>query len=424
MKSLPLINYSTTFLFLYNCFTVFSYASCELFIISNKATNQTNDSWFNLDLLREFLMDENVTASSADVFEGFKRMIKVSPPASQPKSSSWIPQNIKEVISRINSNSKKEELKYKPMLKRKFEDLKHYLEYHLYPAENAQNKTKSEERNWNMFSVGSAGKNSTNEKNGKKQIIQSSESLGKEQALFEQKFEGTAQSSSYLKENANQNTQANPSTVLPVDQCEKNVINMFKDCIEQCKSNLKQAQYRSGGISPLIISELNTCIHSCRHSANSSNCKLSADSINLINEEIPVPKPTIRRNQKNQEKSRGFLNKYIIDPIVNFITTCLFCLLGIIVILYYFKEYRFYPRMADYITYKIESYYTEDEKRRAIFEGDGFPQQPKINWKRTIVYFVRLNYLPRILADNFTWLIPMRDHYQQTTDPSNYVRVH
>ncbi|EAK88836.1 hypothetical protein [Cryptosporidium parvum Iowa II] len=422
MKSLPLINYSTIFIFLYSCFTVFNYATCELFIVNSKATNQTNDSWFNLDLLREFLMDENVTSSSTDVFEGFKKMIKVSPPTPKTKSSSWIPQNIKDVISRINSNSKKEEVKHKPILKRKFEDLKHYLEYHLYP-ENPQNNTKPEERGRNMFSFGFTGKN-LNEQNNKKSTIQSSESSSKEQALIEQKLEGTTQNTNNMKETSNQNTPSSPSPELPADQCEKNVINMFKDCIERCKSNLKQAQYKSGGISPLIVSELNTCIHTCRHSANSSNCKLSANSINLINQEIPVPKPTIRRNQKNQEKSRGLLSKYIIDPIVSFITTCLFCLLGIIVVLYYFKEYRFYPRMADYITYKIESYYTEDEKRRAIFEGDGFPQQPKVNWKRTIVYFVRLNYLPRVLANNFTWLIPMRDHYQQVTDPSNYVRVH
>ncbi|OII72513.1 uncharacterized protein cubi_00508 [Cryptosporidium ubiquitum] len=424
MNNLPFSNYVTALLLLYSCFIAFNYASCELFIIGNKATNQTNDSWFNLDLLREFLMDENVTSSSADVFEGFKRMIKVSPPAPQTKSSSWIPQNVKDVISRINSNSKKEEVKSKPILKRKFEDLKHYLEYHLYPTRNAQNKTNSEEKGWNLPSLGFVGKNSTNEQNNRKIIVQGSESLVKEQVLTDKKTEENIQSSSNLKESVNQNTQANPLPVITVEQCEKNVINMFKECIERCKSNLKQAQYRSGGISPLIISELNACINTCRHSANSSNCRLSTSSINLINEEIPIPKPTIRRNQKNQERSRGLLNKYIIDPIVNFITTFLFCILGIIVVLYYFKEYRLYPKMADYITYKIESYYTEDEKRRAIFEGDGFPQQPKLNWKRTIVYFVRLNFLPRILANNFTWLIPMRDHYQQTTDTCNYVRVH
>lgn len=423
MKNLPPINYFKTFLLLYSCFIAFNHASCELFIINSKATNQTNNSWFNLELLREFLMDENTTSSSIDTFEGFKRMIKVSPPAPQTKSNSWIPQNIKDVISRINLSSKKEEVKSRPILKRKFEDLKQYLEHHFYWTENTQNKTNSVDKGWNTFSLEFTGRNLTNEQNNKKAIIQNSENLGKEQVLADQKSEVNIQSSSDLRENVNQNAQANPSSVVIVGQCEKNVINTFKDCIERCKSNLKQAQYRSGGISPLIISELNTCIHTCRHSANSSNCKLSTSSINLINEEIPIPKPTIRRNQKNQERNRGLLNKYIIDPIVSFFTTCLFFILGIVVVLYYFKEYRFYPRIADYITYKIESYYTEDEKRRAIFEGDGFPQQPKVNWKRTIVYFVRLNFLPRILANNFTWLIPMRDHYQQTTDPCNYVRV-
>lgn len=421
MKNLPLRNYVSLLLFLCSCLVAINHSGCELFII-NKATNQSHDSWFNLSLLKEFLTDESANSSSMDVFEGFKRMIRTSPAAPQEKPGSWVPQNIKDVISRINSNSKKEEVKSKPILKRKFDDLKHYLEYHLHPAEGAQNKTSPEEKGWNIFSLGFSGKNSTNDQGNKEAVIPGPESLAKEKALAGSKSEENTQSP---KETASQNFPAeNPPPAAPVDQCEKSVVNSFRDCVERCKNSLKQAQYRSGGISPLIISELNACIHSCRNSAYSSSCKLSAGSLNLINEEIQIPKPTIRRNQKTQENSRGMLNKYIIDPIVGFLTTFLFCILGIIVILYYFKEHRLYPRVADYITYKIESYYTEDEKRRAIFEGDGFPQQPKVNWKRTIIYFVRLNFLPRILANNFTWLIPMRDHYQQTADPSNYVRVH
>ncbi|KAJ1610792.1 putative signal peptide and transmembrane domain containing protein [Cryptosporidium canis] len=424
MKNLLARNYALLSLFVYSLLVVVNHSRGELFIINNKTNNHTTDSWFNLGLLKEFLADENVTTSSVDVFDGFKKMIRISPPTPQEKSASWVPQNIKDVISRINYNSKKEEIKSKHILKRKFDDLKHYLEYHLYPTENSRNKTNSEDKGWSFPSFGFAGKNSTNDQSNKRTISQIPENLSSEKSSIDHGSEGNSQNSESLKETIHQDTRANSSSVMLIDQCEKNVIHIFKDCIERCKNNLKQAQYRSGGISPLIISELNTCIHNCRNSANSSNCKLSASSINLINEEIPIPKPTIRRNQKNQERSRGLLNKYIIDPIVSFITTLLFCILGIVVILYYFKEHRIYPRTADYITYKIESYYTEDEKRRAIFEGDGFPQQPKLNWKRTIVYFIRLNFLPRFLANNFTWLIPMRDHYQQTTDPSNYVRVH
>ncbi|KAF7458402.1 hypothetical protein HWI79_1101 [Cryptosporidium felis] len=392
--------------------------NCELFIISK--TNQTSDSWFNLELLREFLSDENTVLNSANALEGFKKMIRIVPETPQVKTSSWIPQNIREVISRINSNSKKEEVANKPILKKKFEDLKRYLENQIQPKLNSKNSTSTEGKSWKIFSFVSTGINSTIEQNDKKAIHGESHFIdGKSQT---NNIDYETLSSGSLRELNPQNSQANSSNIQ--NQCEKNVVIHFKECIENCKSNLKYQQSRSGGITPLNISELNTCIHSCRNSANSSNCKLSASSVSLINEEIPIPKPTIRRNQRNQEGSRGLLYIYIIDPIVRFITTSIFCLLGIIVILYYFKEYRIYPRVADYITYKIESYYTEDEKRRAIFEGDGFPQQPRVNWKRTIIYFIRLNFLPRFMASNFSWLFPMRDHYQQSTDGCNYVRVH
>ncbi|KAH7650099.1 hypothetical protein FG379_003179 [Cryptosporidium bovis] len=400
------------FFVFYSCsFTEF--VKSEVLIDSN--INNTN-SWFGIEGISG-IFTGNYNSTSNNIFEGFNEIPLFSKPE-QKKNNSWIPKSLSGVISRLDVNSKKE-----PSLKDKFSNLKEYFWKHSSNNEKKSQNGPTERSRLNIPSFNFGWKNGTNiEKN---ESVENKASKEKNTAENDNNQKGIIQikKSDEITDSGSQSDQTSQNAILN-QECERNVISGFRECIERCKSGLKLIQARTGGITPMNLSEFNTCIQNCRRNANSMGCRLSNSSIKIINEEIPIPKPTIRRNHNKNDSSHGLFYIYFVEPILKFFLTLLFIIVGIIVVLYYFKDYRLYPKFADYITSTIEAFYTEDEKRRAIFEGDCFPQQPTQNWKRTIIYFIRLNFLPRFFVTSFAWLIPMRDHYQQTVESSNYIRIH
>ncbi|KAH8740111.1 hypothetical protein FG386_001772 [Cryptosporidium ryanae] len=404
--------------FLVSFKTIFiEFVKSEILIDNNSSST---NSWFGVDAVNGFIPTGNYNLTSANIFEGFNEITSFSK-QERKKNNSWMHESLSGLISRLNVNSMKEQ--GKSSLNDKFLNLKQYFWRETSKKVKKPQNESTLKPNFNLFPFSFGRKNVTNIDEGIKaenkvlKLKKSIESDKVQKNLIQTKKTDETADSDF------QNNQTDQNTILN-QECERNVINGFRECIERCKNGLKLIQAKTGGITPMNLSELNTCIQNCRQEANSAGCKLTNNSIKIINEEIAIPKPTIRRNQNKNYRNRGLLYIYVIDPIFRFLLTLIFVIVGIIVALYYFKDYRLYPKFADHITSIIESFYTEDEKRRAIFEGDCFPQQPKQNWKRTIIYFVRLNFLPRFFATSFTWLVPMRDHYQQAVENSSYIRIH
>ena len=388
-------------------------------IISGKHSNDTNP-WFGIDGINNLLLQKKYNSTSTNLFNGFVETNLFSNQKTK-KTDSLVHQGLSGLISRINSNNKSEQKK--ESLTKKLKDFKKYLWKWPVNNEKGTRGEQTEKPKWNLFPIEIGWKNKTDIEVNKSMTSKMNKTSKSVDDGGHQKSTPQAEKINEITNFGSQNNQTNEHAALN-SECEQNVIKGFRECIERCKNYLKSVQVKNGGITPMNLSELNACIQNCRQDANSTACKLTTSSINIINEEIPIPKPTIRRNQNKYDKRHGFFYNFFIKPVLKSLLTLLFIVVGIVVVLYNFKDYRLYPRLADYITSTIESSYSEDEKRRAIFEGDCFPQQPKLNWKRTIIYFVRLNFLPRFFANNFTWLVPTRDHYQQAAENSNYIRIH
>ncbi|EEA06412.1 uncharacterized protein CMU_009040 [Cryptosporidium muris RN66] len=379
-------------------------------VISNNHT-----SWFNLPMSNEFLNYEINSMDLNSELNDISKIIRLAP-STNLKDSNWIPFNIEDFISIFKSKLQSTKAENNSTIQNKYNAIVTYLE----SINPLHNKVKSDTINsdkksqWNeYFNFPMGIFNKTNKNKNQNMPITENISITKtnNQNLNKAKIKNEQNADLLEKKNK-------------IDICNISIVTTYKDCIEECKRKLKKSQRDTGGITPLHISELNTCFQGCKYNVEHSvDCELSAETIKLINEEIQLPVPTIRRNIKKEKNKHGILYRYIFGPLIRLCISILFCLVGIIGILYYFRQYKLYPRFADTITRIIESYYTEEEKRRAIFEGNNFPQKPSVDWKRSLIYIIRLNFLPNFFATNLSWLVPQRRDINQPIDSSNYIQM-
>ncbi|KAL7066889.1 hypothetical protein ACR3K2_26400 [Cryptosporidium serpentis] len=381
-------------------------------VISNNHT-----SWFNLPMLNEFLNYETNSMDLSSELNDVSKIIRLAP-STNLKDSNWIPFNIEDFISIFKSKFQSAKAENNSTIQNKYKAIVTYLES-INPLHNKvkdSDTINSDKKNqWSEYFNLPMGIFNTTNKN-KHQNMSITESIN------------ITKTNNKNLNKANIKNEQNDADLLAkknkMDICNMSIVTTYKDCIEECKRKLKKSQRDTGGITPLHISELNTCFQGCKYNAEHSvDCELSAETIKLINEQIQLPVPTIRRNIKKEKNKHGILYRYIFGPFIKLCISILFCIAGLIGILYYFRQYKLYPRFADTITRIIESYYTEEEKRRAIFEGHNFPQKPGVDWKRSLIYIMRLSFLPIFFVINLPWLVPQRRDINQPVDSSNYIHM-